>query len=345
MEFTARQLADLLQGDIEGDAQVTVNSLSKIEEGQPRSVSFLANELYTEYIYNTDASVVIVAKNFAPEQAIKPTCTLIRVDDPRMAFARLLEAYSQLKSQRTGVEQPSFVHEDANVGEDVYIGAFAYIGAGAVIGKGTQIHPHAFVGEGAKVGENSVIHSGARVSYECEIGAHCTLQPNVIIGGDGFGFAPNQDNNYHKVPHNGNVVLEDHVEVGANTCIDRATLGSTIIRKGVKLDNLIQIAHNVEIGENTVIAAQVGIAGSTKIGRNCMIGGQVGIVGHLSIADGVKIGAQAGIGNNVEKEGEVLLGSPAMPRGEYYRSYALFRKLPELKEKIDNFGSGKREIT
>lgn len=335
MEFTANALAQLLQGEIEGDPNVMVNNLSKIEEGKPNTVSFLSNPAYTEFIYDTDASVVIVASDFKAEKPLKSTCSLIRVADPRMSFAKILEAYHAYKTNKSGIEQPSYVSASASIGENVYIGAFAYVGDNAVIGDNVKLYPHSFVGENAQVGANTLVHAGVRINSESKVGANCTLHSGVILGSDGFGFAPNSENNYQKVVHIGNVVLEDHVEIGANTTIDRATLGSTIIRKGVKLDNLIQVAHNVEIGENTVIAAQTGIAGSTKIGKNCMIGGQVGIVGHLTIADEVKIAAQSGIGHNIEKVGEIVQGSPAFPIRDYKRSYVVFRNLPHLKTRVD----------
>ncbi|MGD1845300.1 MAG: UDP-3-O-(3-hydroxymyristoyl)glucosamine N-acyltransferase [Salibacteraceae bacterium] len=335
MEFTANALAQLLQGEIEGDPEVTVNNLSKIEEGAPNTVSFLSNPQYTEYIYDTDASVVIVAKDFVPERSLKSTCTLIRVEDPRMSFAKILEAYHAYKSNKSGVEQPSYIADSARLGEQVYLGAFAYVGENAVIGNNVKLHPHAFIGDNVTVGDNTVVHAGVRINSESVIGKNCTLHSGVVIGSDGFGFAPNSENNYHKVVHIGNVIVEDHVEIGANTTIDRATLGSTIIRKGVKLDNLIQVAHNVEIGENTVIAAQSGIAGSTKVGKNCMIGGQVGIVGHITIADEVKIAAQSGIGHSIDKVGEIVQGSPAFTIRDYKRAYVVFRNLPQLKERVD----------
>ena len=340
MEITAKHLAELLNGEVEGDPEVLVNSLTKIEEGQPQSLSFLANPLYTEHVYTTAASVVIVGNDFVPEKALPTELTLVRVEDPRLSFTKVLEAYAQYKSQRSGKEEPHYVHESASVGDDVYLGAFSYIGKNATIGNQVKIHPHVHIGEGASVGDGTILHPGVRIGDDCQVGARCTLQPGVIVGGDGFGFAPNRENEYHKVPHLGNVILEDHVEIGANTTIDRGTLGSTIVRKGVKLDNLIQVAHNVEIGENTVIAAQTGIAGSTTIGRDCMIGGQVGIVGHLRIADGVKIAAQSGIGHSIEEKGSIVQGSPAFSIGDYKRSYVLFRNLPDLKKRIEKLEQG-----
>lgn len=332
MKFTAGDIAKLIQGTIEGDATATVNTVAKIEEGVPGALAFLANPKYTSYIYTTKASVVIVNNTFVADAPV--AATLIRVPDAYQAFAGLLNYYNQHQNNKTGIEQPSFADASATLGADVYLGAFSYVGANAVIGNNVKIYPGCYVGNNVVIGNNTTLYPGVKVYAECRIGANVTLHSGVIVGGDGFGFAPNSDNNYNKVPQIGNVIIEDHVEVGANTTIDRATLGSTIIRKGAKLDNLIQIAHNVEIGENTVIAAQTGVAGSTKIGKNCMIGGQVGIIGHLVIADGVKIAAQSGIGNNIDKEGEIMQGSPAFAVGDYRRAYVGFRKLPSLMERI-----------
>ncbi len=298
----------------------------------PGSLSFLSNPQYTPYIYNTAASIVIVNKDFVPEQEI--TSTLIKVDDAYGAFARLLDYYNTVKNNKVGIENPSHIADSAQVGDDVYVGAFAYIGERVKIGSNVKIYPHAYVGDDVTIGDNTTLFSGVKVYAECVIGSDVTIHSGSIIGGDGFGFAPNSENSFNKVAQIGNVIIEDHVEIGSSTTIDRATLGSTIIRKGVKLDNLIQIAHNVEIGENTVIAAQSGVAGSTKIGKNCMIGGQVGIIGHLKIGDNVKIAAQSGIGKNI-KDGEVVQGSPAFSHGEYVRSYALFRRLPDLANKVN----------
>jgi UDP-3-O-[3-hydroxymyristoyl] glucosamine N-acyltransferase len=332
LEFTAQSIADLIGGKVEGNAQEKVSTLSKIEEGTRGSLCFLSNPAYAPHIYTTAASVVIVNNDFVAENKI--AATLIRVENAYHAFAKLLEVYNQIKNNKTGIEQPSFVSLSAKIGSNVYVGAFAYIGDNATIGDNTKVFPQSFIGDNAVVGNDCTLFSGVKIYSDCKVGSHVTLHSGVIIGGDGFGFAPNSEGNYNKVPQIGNVIIEDHVEVGAGTTIDRATLGSTIIRKGVKLDNLIQIAHNVEIGENTVIAAQSGIAGSTKIGANCMIGGQVGIVGHLTIANGVKIAAQSGIGNSITKEGEIYQGSPAFSIGEYKRSYILFRKFPEINQKI-----------
>jgi len=334
MKFSALQIAQLLQGEVVGDENRSVSGLSKIEEGKEGTLSFLANPAYTPYIYSTGASIVIVADSFLAEQAIPETCTLIKVKEPYASFAKLLELYNQRKGQLKGVSLQAFVDTSAEIGEDAYVAPGVFIGPNARIGKGAVLHAGVFVGDGAKIGDHSLIHAGVKILDECEVGAHCILQPGAVLGGDGFGFAPNAENDYKKVPQIGNVILEDYVEVGANTTIDRATFGSTIIRKGVKLDNLVQIAHNVEIGENTVIAAQTGIAGSTKIGKNCMIGGQVGIIGHLKIADGVKIAAQSGIGASIPEENSIWQGSPAFEFVSYKKSYIGFRKLPEIMREL-----------
>lgn len=333
MKFTAQQIADLLKGTVEGNPQIEVSGLSKIEEGKPGTLSFLANPKYEPYIYTTQASIVIVNKSFEAEKAV--AATLVKVEDAYKSFASLLEIYNQIVNDKKGIEQPSYIDPSATVGKDVYIGAFAYIGKNSVIGNGVKIHPHCYVGDNVVIKDNTTLFAGCRIYSFCQIGEECNIHAGVIIGADGFGFAPNEQNNYKKVPQIGNVIIEDHVEVGAGTTIDRATLGSTIIRKGVKLDNLIQIAHNVEIGENTVIAAQTGVAGSTKIGKNCMIGGQVGIVGHLNIADGVKIAAQSGIGTSITTPGEIVQGSPAFNISDYKRTYVVFKKLPQLERKVN----------
>jgi UDP-3-O-[3-hydroxymyristoyl] glucosamine N-acyltransferase len=330
MEFSAKQIAELLGGEVVGNEQVTVNTLAKIEEAQVKSLSFLANPKYTEFIYTTGASVVIVNREFVPEQALPASLTLVKVDDAYKSFAKLLEVYNQIRNNKTGIEQPSFVHDSAVVGENCYIGAFSYVDEGVRIGSNSKIHPNVRIGRNVKIGNNTNINSGAVIYDECVIGDNCVIHSNTVIGADGFGFAPSGGAQYAKVAQIGNVIIEDNVEIGANTTIDRATLGSTIIRKGVKLDNLIQIAHNVEIGENTVIAAQTGVAGSTRIGRNCMIGGQVGIIGHLTIADEVKIAAQSGIGSDITEKGAIMQGSPAFAVGDYKRAYVLFKNLPSI---------------
>lgn len=343
MEFSAGQIAGLVNGRVEGDANAKVNAVSKIEEGLPGTLAFLANPKYAEFIYTTKATIVLVGNDFVAEKPI--AATLIRVEDAYQAIASLLENFNANAANVKGIEQPSYIDSTATVGTDAYIGAFAYIGKNAKIGNNVKIYPGAFIGANATVGDNTIIYAGTKICAGCVIGNDCTIHSGVIIGSDGFGFAPNSENNYNKVPQIGNVVIEDHVEVGANTTIDRATLGSTIIRRGVKLDNLIQIAHNVEIGENTVIAAQTGVAGSTKIGKNCMIGGQVGIIGHLTIADGVKIAAQSGIGASITKENEIVQGSPAFSIGEYRRSYIGFRKLPTLMQRIADLEKQLTDLT
>ena len=319
---------------MEGNGAVVVSNLSKIEEGKPGTLSFLANPVYTPFIYETDASVVIVNKTLELQKPVKKTCTLIRVEDAYGSFAKLLEMYHQIKQNKTGIEQPSFVSPSATLGKDCYVGAFAYIGENVKIGNNVKIYPQCYIGDHVTIGDNTVLFAGVKVYFECVIGKDCTIHASSVIGSDGFGFAPNSENNYKKIPQIGNVVIEDHVEIGSNTSIDRATMGSTIIRKGVKLDNLIQIAHNVEVGENTVMAGGVFIAGSTKIGKNVMIGGQAGVIGHLKVADGVKIAGQSGVGSNIDKEGEIVQGSPAFPIGEYKRSYVLFRNLQKLNARI-----------
>ncbi len=332
MEFTAQQIAELLQGTVEGDANVKVSRLAKIEEGEPGSLTFLANPAYTPYIYTTQASIVITNADFQPEQPV--SATMIRVENAYASFAKLLEVYNTIRRNKSGIEEMSFIDPSATVGEGLYAGAFAYIGKDVRIGNRVKLYPNSYIGDNCVIGDDTTIFAGVKIYSDCIIGKNVTIHSGVIIGGDGFGFQPNSENNYQKVAQIGNVIIEDHVEIGANSTIDRATLGSTIIRKGVKLDNLIQIAHNVEIGENTVIAAQTGVAGSTKIGRNCMIGGQVGIVGHIQIADGVKIAAQSGIGNSLTTPNEIVQGSPAFNISDYKRSYVMFRKLPELEKKI-----------
>ncbi len=322
---------------MEGDPDIRVCKLSRIEEGEPRSLTFLANPRYTDFIYSTGASVVIVDQEFRPEKPLKNDCTLVRVPDAYKGFARLLEYYeNQRKKEKKGIEDPVHIADDAEIGQDVFIGAFSRIGNNVGIGDNVIIHSGAFIGDNVTIGEGTEIQAGVKVRDDCRIGSQCNLHTGVVIGSDGFGFAPDAGNNYEKVAQTGNVVIEDQVEVGANSTIDRATLGSTVIRKGVKLDNLIQVAHNVDIGENTVIAAQVGIAGSARIGKNCMIGGQVGIIGHVTIADGVKIAAQTGVGRDIKEEGAVLQGSPALNASEYKRAYISFRKLPDLQKKLED---------
>jgi UDP-3-O-[3-hydroxymyristoyl] glucosamine N-acyltransferase len=333
MEFSAKEIAGLLQGVVEGNADIKVSKLSKIEEGVPGSLSFLANPLYTPHIYHTQASIVIVNKDFVPEHPV--SCTLVRVENAYMAFAKLLEIYNQIKLNKKGISSLAFVPESAKLGSDIYLGEFVCLGENVTIGNNAKIYPHCYLGDNVVVGDNTTLFAGVKVYSDNVIGKNVTIHSGVVIGADGFGFAPQGDNNYQKVAQIGNVVIEDHVEIGANTAIDRATLGSTIIRKGVKLDNLIQIAHNVEVGENTVIASQSGVAGSTHLGKNMMIGGQVGIIGHLKIADGVKIAAQSGIGQNIEKENEIVQGSPAFNVSDYRRIYVHFRNLNKIVSRLD----------
>lgn len=332
MKFTAQQIAGILEGDIIGDENVEVSKLSKIEEGIEGSLTFLANPKYTPFIYSTKASITIVNRTFKAENDLKTT--LIKVDDAYKSFSKLLEYYNVIKLNKTGIEQPSFISDSTVYGDNIYVGAFSYIGEQVKIGENVKIFPGAYIGDNVVIGDNTVIFSGVKIYSETVIGSYCVLNSGVILGADGFGFAPSETGEYSKVPQIGNVILEDFVDIGASTTIDRATLGSTIIRKGVKLDNQIQIAHNVEIGKNTVIAAQTGIAGSTKIGENCVIGGQVGIVGHLTIGNNVKIQAQSGIIRNV-KDNEVLQGSPAIGYSEYNKSYVHFKNLPKIVKDIN----------
>ncbi|HRX97679.1 MAG TPA: UDP-3-O-(3-hydroxymyristoyl)glucosamine N-acyltransferase [Bacteroidales bacterium] len=333
MEFSAQQIASVINGTVEGNAEVKVNYVSKIEEGKPGTISFLANPKYTQYIYNTLASIVIVNNDFKPEKEI--SATLIRVEDAYLAFAKLLDYYNRIKQDKQGVSKQAYISESASIGENCYIGPFVYIGENVTIGNGTKIYPNTHIGDNSSVGDNTTIYSGVNIYSEIKIGNECIIHAGVVIGSDGFGFAPQTESDYTKVAQIGNVILEDRVEIGANTTIDRATLGSTIIRKGVKLDNLIQIAHNVEIGEHTVISAQTGVSGSTKIGKFCMIGGQVGIINHITIADEVKIAAQSGIGKSIVNKGEIVQGSPAFDISKYRRAYIHFRNLENIKSKVD----------
>lgn len=332
MKFTAQQIAGILEGDVVGNPEAEVSKLSKIEEGTEGSLTFLANPKYTAHIYTTKASVAIVNKTFTPENDINTT--LIKVDDAYKSFSKLLEYYNEVKNNKVGVEQPCFISDSAKYGDKIYVGAFTYIGENVTIGDNVKIFPNSYIGDNVTIGNKTVVFSGAKIYSESVIGNNCVINSGAIIGADGFGFAPNEQGEYNKVPQIGNVIIEDNVDIGAATTIDRATLGSTVIRRGVKLDNQIQIAHNVEIGKNTVIAAQTGIAGSTKIGENCQIGGQVGIVGHITIGNNVKIQAQSGIGRNV-KDNEVLQGSPALPYGDYNKSYVHFKNLPRIVKNIN----------
>jgi UDP-3-O-[3-hydroxymyristoyl] glucosamine N-acyltransferase len=334
MEFIkASQIAEIIKGTIEGNPDAKVNYVSKIDEGKEGTITFLANPKYTPYIYTTKASIVIVGSAFNPEKEVK--ATLIRVPDPYKAFAQLLDFYNQIKLRKTGISDHAFISDTAIIGKDTYIGEFVVIGDKAVSGNNVKLYPQVYIGDNAKIGDNTTLFPGVKVYSDNIIGSHCIIHAGVVIGSDGFGFAPQTDSNYNKVAQIGNVVIEDHVEIGANTAIDRATLGSTIIRKGVKLDNLIQVAHNVEIGEHTVISAQTGISGSTKIGKFCMVGGQAGFINHITIADEVKVAAQSGVGKSITKKGEIVQGSPAFEISQYRKAYIHFRNLSEIKSQLD----------
>ena len=338
MKFTAEQIAGILEGEVVGNPNAEVSQLSKIEEGYEGSLTFLANPKYLNYIYTTKASVTIVNDTFVPEHEL--TTTLIKVEDAYASFSKLLEFYNQVKLNKTGIEQPSFISESAKYGENLYFGSFSYLGQNVALGNNVKIYPNCFLGDNVVLGDNVTIFAGAKIYSETVIGNNCTIHSGAIIGADGFGFAPNPDGTYTKIPQIGNVVIEDNVDIGSCTTIDRATMGSTIIRKGVKLDNQIQIAHNVEIGENTVIAAQTGVAGSTKIGKNGMIGGQVGIAGHLTIGNNVRIQAQSGVGRNI-KDDEILQGSPTFGYNDFSKSYVHFKNLPKIVAEIEEL---KKEI-
>lgn len=339
MEFSAQQLATLLSGLVEGDPDTKVNKVAKIEEGENGSLAFLSNPAYTNFIYTTDASIVLVNRDLHLDRPVKKSCTLIRVDNAYESFAKLLQMATEVKTNKSGMEQPCFISKSAVIGNGGYIGAFVYIGENVKIGNNVKLYPQCYIGDNTEIGDNSILFSGVKIYHDCKVGKNCTIHANTVIGSDGFGFAPNKDGQaFAKVPQIGNVILKDNVEIGSNASVDRATLGSTLLLDGVKIDNLVQIAHNVVIGENTVIAGLSGVAGSTKVGKNCMIGAQVGIAGHLKIADGVKIAGQSGIGANIEKEGEIVQGSPAFNIGEYKRSYVLFRGLPKLNERINELG-------
>lgn len=332
MEFTAQIIAGFLGGTVEGNPNTKVHTIAKIEEGFTGALSFLANPKYTPYIYSTQSSIVLVNTDFVAEQPV--AATLVRVNNAYEAFASLLDLYAQSKPLPTGIEEPSFIHSSAKLGANVYVGAFSYIAENAVIGENVKIYPQVYIGNKVKIGDNTTLYPGTIVYEECVIGNNCIIHAGAIIGADGFGFASQEDTNYKKIPQIGNVIIEDYVEIGANATVDRATMGSTILRKGVKIDDHVHIAHNVEIGENTVMAAQGGVAGSTKVGKNCMFGGQVGISPHIKIADGVKVGAQAGISGDVRKPGAILLGSPAYEIGRQRRSMIVYKNLPDLVAKV-----------
>lgn len=332
MEFTIEQVATILSGTVEGDKNAKINTISNIEEGKSGSISFLSNPKYEQFIYTTKASAVIVNEDFDPREEI--STTLIRVKNAYTSFTLLLEEYHRMMNfQKDGIEQPSFLSDSAEHGENLYLGAFAYVGANVKIGKNVKIYPHVYLGDNVAVGDNTILHSGVKVYANCKVGSYCTIHSGAILGSDGFGFAPQEDGTYKTIPQIGNVIVEDHVDIGANTTIDCATFESTIIRKGVKLDNLVQVAHNVEVGSNTVIASQTGISGSTKVGNNVILAGQVGVVGHIKIGDKAIITAQSGVSKSVPKDA-VHMGSPAFDKGQYMKSTVLFRKLPDMMKRI-----------
>jgi len=333
MEFTAQQIASYLGGEVDGNPDISVNTFSKIEEATTGSLTFLANPAYTPWIYKTGASIVLVSRDFIPESPL--SCTLIRVENPYFALANLLNLYQQNQPQKKGISEKASIDPGAALGKDCYIGEFTVVSSGAKVGNNVKIYPQCYVGDNVAIGDNTVLYAGVKIYDSCRIGNDCTIHSGSVIGADGFGFAPQTDNDYMKVAQIGNVVIEDKVEIGANTTIDRATMGSTVIKRGVKLDNLIQVAHNVVIGENTVIAAQSGVAGSTRVGRNCMIGGQVGISGHLTIGDDVKAAAQTGISSSV-RPGKTVMGAPAFEHDKYVKAYIHFRNLEKLVKRIED---------
>lgn len=333
MEFKASQIAEILGGEIVGDASATVSTLSKIEEGEKGSMTFLSNPKYTSFIYTTNASVVIVNKDFKATKDINST--LIKVEDAYQAFTQILEFYNEYKNQKSGIESPVSIAETAKIGEEPYIGAFAYVGANVTIGNHVKIYPHCYIGDNVTIKDNTTLYAGVKIYADCEIGSNCKLHAGVVVGSDGFGFAPTETGAYKTIPQIGNVIIKDNVDIGANSTIDRATMGSTVIGKGVKLDNLVQIAHNVEVGENTVIASQSGVAGSTKVGSGCMVGGQSAIAGHITIGNNVKVSGKTGVAKNI-KEGAVLRGIPSMDYNDYNKSYVYFRRLPAIIEELKN---------
>ena len=332
MKFTASQIAGILEGEVVGNPDAEVSKLAKIEEGTEGSLTFLANPKYANFIYTTEATITIVNNDFIPENPLKTT--LIKVHDAYQSFTKLLEYYNQVKLMKSGIEQPSVISENVYYGEQLYLGSFSYIGKNVTIGNNVKIYPNCFIGDNVVIGDNCIFFAGVKIYSETIIGNNCNFHSGCVVGSDGFGFAPTEDGTYNKIPQIGNVVIEDNVEIGANSTVDRATLGTTFLRKGVKLDNHIQVAHNVDIGENTVIAAQTGIAGSTKIGSNCLIGGQVGIAGHLTIGNNVRVQAQSGIGKNIT-DGEIIQGSPAFNYADFSKSYVHFKNLPKIVSDIE----------
>lgn len=344
MEFSAQQIATILQGEVVGNPDAIVSGLAKIEEGTAGTLSFLSNSKYEEFIYTTGSTICIVNKTFEPSRPVPDTLTLIKVEDAYACFAKLLDVYNQMRQKQPKIEQPSFISEGATIGAGLYLGAFAYISEGAKIGNNVKIYPNVFVGDNVVIGNDTVLHAGVKIYADCVIGDRCVIHAGTVIGSDGFGFAPNEQGVFSKVPQIGNVVIEDDVEIGANATIDCATLGSTIIRKGVKIDNLVHLAHNVEIGDHSALAAQVGIAGSAKLGKHIMVGGQAGISGHLHIADGTKIVAQSGIPSTVKKA-DTLMGSPGIPIEEFKKSYFGFRKLSFILQKLNELDQKLKAIS
>jgi UDP-3-O-[3-hydroxymyristoyl] glucosamine N-acyltransferase len=335
MQFNAAQIASLIHGTIEGDHESTVASFGKIEEAQKGQLTFLANPKYEEYLYTTQASIIIINDTQEIKQSISPT--VIRVKDAYSAFATILSSYQQMVTQQMiGIEDPAYISPTAKIGENIFVGAFTYIGANVVIGNDVKLFPQVYLGDNVTIGSNTILYPGVKIYHDCSVGKNVTIHAGTVIGSDGFGFAPQESGDFKKVPQIGNVLIEDNVEIGANTTIDRATIGSTIIKAGAKLDNLIQIAHNVEVGNDTVIAAQVGVSGSTKIGNKVMIGGQAGFAGHLQIADGSKIGAQSGIGKSLKKPNTAVIGTPAFDYASSMRSLAISRSLPEMEKRISD---------
>lgn len=332
MEMTAGEWCKLLGGHLEGDASTLITHPAKIEDAGPGAISFIANARYEAFAYSTAASAIIIDRQMAIKGKIQPV--IIRVDQPYLSFTRVLDHFNNPHHNLIGTEEPSFIHHTATIGTDVYLGAFCYIGRDARLGNNVKIFPHVYVGEGVSIDDNSVVYAGTKIYRGCSIGRHCIIHAGVVIGADGFGFAPKPDGSYYKVPQLGHVVIEDDVEIGSNSCIDRATLGATIIRQGVKIDNLVQLAHNVEVGAHTVIAAQAGISGSTKIGRHCQIGGQVGFVGHIEIADGSKINAQSGVSKSIHDKHRAWNGAPAIDYMSSLRAQSVFRNLPELEKRV-----------
>ena len=340
MKFTVKEIADVIGGVVEGNPDAVIDKFSKIEEGEEGGLSFLANIKYTPHIYTTKATAVLVSNDFVPTRPIQTT--LIRIEEPYVAFAKLMAFYHQ-KQSKVGISKHAAVAESVSMGKDVYIGDFVSIADGVILGNNVKIYPHCYIGEGVTIGDNTILNPGVKIHHGCVIGNNCTFHAGAIIGADGFGFAPQKDNQYVKIPQLGNVIIEDNVDIGAQTCVDRSTLGSTIIRKGVKLCNFIQIAHNCEIGENTVMAAQCGVSGSTKIGKNCIFGGQVGVNWHLTIGDNVQVGAQSAISNNT-KENSVLLGTPAFHASDCIKSYAMFKYLPKYVQRIEELEKTIKEL-